>query len=161
MSKLRRLTTVLIFIMFIGGGLAAQDYLVLDRYGRKRIRIPLGSQVTFKLKGDDRRHSSYLVQLLDSVVVMGNHDIYLRLDDFDSFYFHRKHWRSLRYGMMIPAAGFLISAAVHPLVSTPFYDQGEAAVTGLALLGICQSFRVWEWKKFRLRKNSRIWVGGW
>ncbi len=137
----------------------AQEYLVLDRYGNKRIRIPLGSQVHFKLKGDKRMHSSRLAQLTDSVVVLGNHDIYLTLEDFDSFYFYRPHWRALRKGAMIPAWGFLLSAAVHPLVDNAFYDQKESAYLGFAFLGIAQSFRLLEWKRFRINRRSRIWIG--
>jgi len=142
--------------------LSAQKYLVLDHYGKNRVRIPLGSELTFTLLGDKRKHRSRLVGLVDSVVIMGNNDIYLRLDDFDAFYFHRNHWRSLRYGTLVPAAGFLIGAAVYPLVSNPFYDQQESAFIGLAFLALGQSFRLLEWKKFRVSKKARarVWVGG-
>ena len=74
--------------------------------------------------------------------------------------FHRTHWKALRYGTLIPAAGFLIAAAVHPTVSNPFYDQEESALIGLGFLALGQSFRLLEWKKFKINKNSRIWVGG-
>ncbi len=152
---------VLLGIIMLGCvELQAQDYLVLDRYGTKRIRIPLGSEVTFKLKGDKRKHTSRLVQLTDSLVVMGNYDIYLKLDDFDSFYFHRNQWRTLRYGTLIPAAGFLIGAAVHPTVDNPQYDAGDSALIGLGFIALGQSFRLLEWKRFKINKNSRIWVGG-
>ena len=135
-------------------------YLVLDRYGKSRIKLPLGSVVTFRLKGDKRKYSSRLIGLADSVVIMGDHDIYLRLDDFEAFYFHRSHWKALRYGTLIPAAGFLIAAAVHPTISNPFYDQEESALIGLGFLALGQSFRLLEWKKFKLNKGARIWVGG-
>lgn len=140
--------------------LAAQQYLVLDRYGKNRTRIPLGSEVSFTLRGDKRKHRSRLAGLADSVVIMGNKDIYLRLDDFDAFYFHRNHWKALRYGTLMPATGFLVAAAVHPTISNPFYDQKESALIGLAFLALGQSFRLLEWKKFRVTKNARIWVGG-
>ena len=139
---------------------AAQQYLVLDRYGTKRIRIPLGSEVYFKLKGDNRKHKNRIVQLTDSIVVMGNYDIYLKLSDFDSFYFHRKFWRNLRHGTLVPAAGFLIGAAVHPTIEEPFYDQKESAFIGLGFIALGQSFRLLEWQRFKINKNSRIWVGG-
>lgn len=140
--------------------LTAQDYLVLDRYGTKRMRIPVGSEVTFKLKGDKRKYTRRLVQLTDSMVVMGNFDIYLKLDDFDSFYFYRPRWRTLRYGTLIPAAGFLIGAAVHPLVDNPQYDQGDSTWIGLGFIALGQTFRLLEWKRFKITKKSRIWVGG-
>jgi len=120
----------------------------------------MGSEVTFTLKGDKRKHSSRLVGLVDSVVIMGNNDIYLKLEDFDTFYFHRTHWKVLRYGTLVPATGFLIAAAVHPTVSNPFYDQEESALIGLGFLALGQSFRLLEWKKFRVSKNARVWVGG-
>ena len=152
---------VCIWLQFmICSNLVAQQYLVLDRYGKNRIRIPIGSEVTFTLKGDKRKHSSRLVGLVDSVVIMGNNDIYLKLEDFDTFYFHRTHWKVLRYGTLVPATGFLIAAAVHPTVSNPFYDQEESAVIGLGFLALGQSFRLLEWKKFRVSKNARVWVGG-
>jgi hypothetical protein len=144
----------------ICSNLVAQQYLVLDRYGKNRIRIPMGSEVTFTLKGDKRKHSSRLVGLVDSLVIMGNNDIYLKLEDFDTFYFHRTHWKVLRYGTMVPATGFLIAAAVHPTVSNPFYDQEESALIGLGFLALGQSFRLLEWKKFKVSKNARVWVGG-
>jgi hypothetical protein len=138
----------------------AQQYLVLDRYGTARIKIPMGSEVTFKLKGDRKKHSARLIGLADSVVIMGDNDIYLRLDDFEAFYFHRSHWKALRYGTLVPAAGFLIAAAVHPTVSNPFYDQEESALIGLGFLALGQTFRLLEWKKFKVNKNARIWLGG-
>lgn len=138
----------------------SQQYLVLDRYGKNRIRIPLGSEVTFKLHGDKRKHSSRIMGLADSVVIMGDLDIYLHLSDFEAFYFHRSHWTALRMGTLVPVAGFLIAAAVHPTISNPFYDQEESALIGLGFLAAGQSFRLLEWKKFKVNKNARIWVGG-
>jgi hypothetical protein len=140
--------------------LNAQQYLVLDRYGKSRVRIPLGSEVIFKLKGDDRKHSRRLVGIADSVVIMGNNDIYLHLNDFEVFYFHRTHWKALRYGTMLPAAGFLIGAAIYPLMNNPFYDQEDSALIGLGFLALGQSFRLLEWKKFKVNKNARVWVAG-
>jgi hypothetical protein len=51
--------------------LSAQKYLVLDHYGKNRVRIPLGSELTFTLLGDKRKHRSRLVGLVDSVGIMG------------------------------------------------------------------------------------------
>jgi hypothetical protein len=141
--------------------LFGQQYLVLDRYGKNRIRIPLGSEVTFKLKGDRNKHRTLLVGLADSVVIMGDRDIYLRLEDFEAFFFERSHWKVLRYGTLIPATGFLIGAAVYPLVDDPFYDQSDSAIIGLGFVALGQSFRLLEWKKFKINKSSRVWVGGW
>jgi len=101
-----------------------------------------------------------LVGVADSVVIMGNMDIYLHMRDFEAFYVHRSHWKALRYGTMIPAAGFLIGAAVYPLVSNPFYDQEDSAFIGLGFLALGQSFRLLEWKKFNLNRNARMWVAG-
>ncbi len=120
----------------------------------------MGSEVIFTLKGDKRKHQSRIVGVADSIVIMGDLDVYLRFDDFETFYFQRSHWKALRYGTLIPAAGFLISAAVHPLVSNPFYDQQDSAIIGLGFLALGQSFRLFEWKKFKVSKNARIWVAG-
>ncbi len=140
--------------------LVAQQYLVLDRFGKIRVKIPIGTELTFTLKGDNRKHQYRLAGLADSVVILGNNDIYLRLDDFETFYFHRNHWRVLRYGTLFPATGFLIGAAVYPLISNPFYDQEQSLIIGLGFLALGQSFRLLEWKKFRVSKNARVWVGG-
>jgi hypothetical protein len=146
--------------LFFQTSLYAQQYLVLDRYGKTRVKLPMGSEVTFTLKGDRRKYQSRIVAVADSVVIMGDLDIYLKFDDFETFYFHRAHWKALRYGTLIPAAGFLIGAAVHPLVSNPFYDQQDSALIGLGFLALGQSFRLFEWKKFKVSKNARIWVAG-
>lgn len=146
--------------LFFQSPLCAQQYLVLDRYGKTRVKLPMGSEVTFTLKGDKRKYQSRIVAVADSVVILGNLDIYLKFDDFETFYFHRAHWKALRYGTLIPAAGFLIGAAVHPLVSNPFYDQQDSALIGLGFLAMGQSFRLFEWKKFKVSKNARIWVAG-
>ena len=160
MIKGPRLVVCLGLMMLCYTSVSAQQYLVLDRYGKTRVKIPMGSEITFKLKGDKRKHQSRIVGVADSVVILGDRDIYLRFDDFETFYFHRAHWKALRYGTLIPAAGFLISAAVHPLVSNPFYDQQEAAIIGVGFLALGQTFRLLEWKKFKLDKNARVWVGG-
>ena len=146
--------------LFFQSPLCAQQYLVLDRYGKTRVKLPMGSEVTFTLKGDKRKYQSRIVAVADSVVILGDLDIYLKFDDFETFYFHRAHWKALRYGTLIPATGFLIGAAVHPLVSNPFYDQQDSALIGLGFLALGQSFRLFEWKKFKVSKNARIWVAG-
>ena len=160
MAKGWHLMVFVFLLIFCCSGASAQQYLVLDRYGRNRVKVPMGSEVTFKLKGDKRKYQTRIVAVADSVVIMGDMDIYLRLDDFEVFYFHRAHWKSLRYGTMLPAAGFLIGAAVYPLVSNPFYDQEDSALIGLGFIALGQSFRLFEWKKFKLDKNARVWVGG-
>ena len=155
-----RLVVCLGLLLLCYSSVSAQQYLVLDRYGRTRVKVPMGSEIIFKLKGDKRKHQSRIVAVADSVVIMGDLDIYLKFDDFETFYFHRPHWKALRYGTLIPAAGFLIGAAVHPLVSNAFYDQQDSAIIGLGFLALGQSFRLFEWKKFKVNKNARIWVGG-
>jgi len=160
MIKGWRLVVCLGLLVLCCSSVSAQQYLVLDRYGRNRVKIPMGSEITFKLKGDKRKHQSRIVGIADSVVILGDRDIYLRMDDFEAFYFHRGHWKALRYGTLVPAAGFLISAAVHPLVSNPFYDQEDSALIGLGFLALGQTFRLFEWKKFNVSKNARMWVGG-
>ena len=152
---------LLAVLMGLLGTLNAQQYLVLDRYGTKRIRIPVGSEVVYRLKEDDRIYRNYITQLTDSIVIMGNRDVYLKLDEFDSFYFDRPLWTRLRQGTMVMGLGFLASAAVHPLVDDPFYDQQESATLGLSIIGIGQSFRLLERRRFKIRNNSRVWVGGW
>src|SRR5210317_1217776 len=98
MIRCWRLIMFIAISMMCWSDLNAQQYLVLDRYGKTRVKIPMGSEITFKLRGDKRKHRSRLIGLADSVVIMGDHDIYLRLEDFETFYFYRPHWKVLRYG---------------------------------------------------------------
>lgn len=158
---LLRVTLISMVLMGLIAESNGQQYLVLDRYGSKRIRIPIGSEVVYRLKGDDRIYRNYITELTDSIVIMGNRDVYLKLNEFDSFYFDRPMWTRLRQGTMVIGTGFLVSAAVHPLVDDPFYDQSSSAMIGLVSIGIGQSFRLFERKRFKLRRNSRVWVGGW
>ena len=157
------LRVMLISVLLIGlmGSATAQQYLVLDRYGTKRIRIPVGSEIVYRLKGDDRIYRNFITQLTDSIVIMGNRDVYLKLNEFDSFYFDRPFWTRLRQGTTVMGLGFLAGAAVHPLVDDPFYDQQGSATLGLTIIGIGQTLRMLERKRFKIRNNSRIWVGGW
>lgn len=155
------LLRVYLFLFFAASltvELQAQKYLVLDRYGTKKIRIYPGEEVVFKLKGQKKKQRAKLTQLQDSVVVLAG-DVYLKLDDFDSFYFDRSGLRVLRGSSWLLVGGFMIAAAVEPLVSEPFYDRTESVVIGLGILAVAQSTRLYQWKRFKLNRRSRIWIG--
>ena len=138
--------------------LQAQKYLVLDRYGTKKIRIYPGEEVVFKLKGQKKKQTALLTQLQDSTVVLAG-DVYLKLSDFDTFYFDRPRLRALRGNSWVLIGGFMIAAAVEPLVSNPFYDRKQSALISLGILAVAQSTRLYQWKKFKLNRRSRAWIG--
>ena len=146
-------------IVLVGIDTKGQKYLVLDRYGTKKIRIYPGEQVVFKLRDQGIKQQAVITKLGDSTIVLAG-DVYLSLNEFDTFYFDRPRLRGLRNSSWVLVAGFLIAAAVEPLVEEAFYDPGESVMIALGITAVAQSTRLYQWKKFKLNKRSRIWIGG-
>ena len=138
----------------------SQKYLVLDRYGKKRIKLYPGDELWFKQKENKTFFHDYILSLTDSSVYLGSVGYELPLDEFAIFYFPNTGVRALEAGAQSLAGGFLIAAAVEPLVSNAFYDAQESALIGSSALGASLISRLFRWKKFRVTKNSRVRVLG-
>lgn len=132
---------------------------MLDRYGIKRIRLPEGSEIYFKLLGDKAKNRDYIGQIWeqDSAVYLVQSKRAVPLHEFYSFHFRRPHIDFLSRQMAFVGAGFLFAAAVAELIPTRLYEQGESAVVGGAILASSQALKLFRWKNFRIKPGkSRI-----
>jgi len=136
----------------------AQRYLVLDRYGKKRIRIYPGDEIWFRQKDNKTFFHDYVHALTDSSIYLGSVGYELPLSEFETFYFPNTLMRTLESGNYSIAGGFLFAAAVEPLVGNARYDAQESATIGSGALALGLFSRLFRWKKFKINKNSRIRV---
>lgn len=148
---------LVILLICIGNTLLAQRYLVVDRYGMKRIKLAEGDRITFSLKKDGKiRYKDYIAELQDSSIVLANRKISVKLSEISALYFNNDLMLWLQGGSTFVGAGFVINAAVHPLVSDAQYDPKESLIIGASFLAISQVARLLRRKKFKINDNTRI-----
>lgn len=141
--------------------LLPQKYLVLDKYSLKRIYISEGDAIRFSLKGDKTIFNDHIAELneVDSTVFLEGAKIIIPIKEFSNFYFPRPWTNFSRAGLGFIGGGFLISAAIYPLMGNNVnYEPKEQFVIGTTALVLGQITRLFKVKKFRLNRNSRIRV---
>ena len=149
--------SILIFVsLLVCQETFSQKFLVLDNYGKKRIKLNVGDDLYFKQVGNPTRYHDYIVGLKDSSLVLSTRNIEMELKEFDKFYFPNHTTRFLSVGTGFIAGGFLFAAAVEPLIGENSYDQQESAIIGSSFLVGSLVFQLFKWKKFKVRKNSRV-----
>jgi len=140
--------------------LLPQKYIVLDRYNLKRIYIKEGDAIRFSLKGDKAIFNDYIDKLneVDSTIFLAGAKINVPLKEFSSFYFSRSWANPMSTGLGFIGGGFLLSAAVYPLMGNNVnYDPKEQAIIGASALTLGQIVRFFRVKKFRVKANrSRL-----
>lgn len=154
----KRLLTVLI-LLCLSNSLMAQKYLVLDRYGMKRIKLAEGDKIWFSLKQDvskKYRYKDVIAELQDSTILLENRKTAIKLSDISAIYFTRGEMLWLTGGAHTVATGFLFGAAVHPLINEAQYDQKESAIIGLGFLALGQVARLFVRKNYKINENTRI-----
>lgn len=136
----------------------AQIYIVVDKYTIKRYRLTIGNELHFKLKGEKRIRHDLISSLSmeDSTIGLSKASVKIKLDDVDQVYFYNKTINALQAGGYTIAGGFLIAAAVHPLVDNAQYDARESAIIGTTAFGITQLMRIFRRRSIKIGKNGRI-----
>jgi hypothetical protein len=147
-------------------GTISGKYLMLDRYGTKRIRLPEGSEIYFKLAGEKRKTRDYIGEIWekDTAIYLVQSKQAIPLRDFQSFYFPRRQVTMVSNQSIFVGCGFLFAAAVADLIPTRLYDQRESAIIGGSFLVFSQSIKVFKWKKFQIksgRSRARIIDTSW
>ncbi len=144
--------------LFLFSSLSAvsQKLLVLDNYGKKRIKLEVGDEIYFKQVDNPNRYNDYIIALRDSSLVISTRNLEMQLKEFNTFYFPNNATRFLSMGTGFIGGGFLFAAAVEPLVSENYYDRGESAIIGASFLASSLIFQAFKWKKFKLNKKRRI-----
>lgn len=136
--------------------LLPQKYIVLDRYSPKRIYITEGQAIRFSLKGDKAIFNDHIETLneIDSTIFLAGAKINVHTREFSTFYFDRTWVRPMQAGLGFIGGGFLLSAAVHPLMgNNANYDPKEQAIIGASALAIGQVIRIFKVRKFKIKTN--------
>lgn len=149
---------VLSFLLLfsVSSALQAQKYLVIDRYGPKRIKLKEGDLIRFRQKGNKTYYRDVILALKDSTVVLEKAGLELPLSDFASFRFPNSLALAATGGGGFVGTGFLISSAVYPAIEDPQYDQKESAVIGASFLGLATLGYLARWKTYRIGKRARV-----
>ncbi len=129
---------------------------MLDKYGKKRIKLQEGDNVIYTLKSESYRFYDHIRSLKDSTVLFTNQPYELRLDEFDTFYFKR-NISSIRKGLSFISVGFLATSLIDiSIKDLENYNARDGFIIGGSLFAIGQLLRAIQWKKFKLRSNARI-----
>lgn len=134
-----------------------QKFLVIDRYGMKRIKFAEGDKIWFSLKKDGKyRYKDVIGELRDSTMYLAKRKTFIKLSEISAFYFTNGFSLWFTGGSYFVGTGFLFSAAVHPLISNAQYDQKESAIIGASFLALGQLVRLFRRRKFKVTDNTRI-----
>ena len=139
--------------------LLPQKYLVLDKYSLNRIYIAKGDAIRFSLKGDKAIFNDHIEELsdMDSTIFLAGAKISIPIKEFSTFYFDRQWANFSRAGLGLIGGGFLVSAAVYPLMGNNVnYEPREQFIIGASALTIGQVMSFFKVKKFRVNVNSRV-----
>jgi hypothetical protein len=134
-------------------------HLVLDQYGAKRIRLPAGTEIHYRLKGDRNLYRDYIGEFweADSAILLVQARTLIKLNEFEAFYFRRNWVRAGSAGLGFIGGGFTLAAISAPLFPVRFYDPAESAVLGGSALLLSQGIKLFRWKKFKVRPGkSRV-----
>lgn len=155
MKKLLCSLTLLFTALF---HLEAQDrFLLLDRYGKRQIKLTPGDDVRFSTREHPKtRYHDLILGLGDSSMYLQKLRTAVPLKAVRAFYFRRTGWKGIRKGSYLAGTGFLLAAATQP--NTQFFHAGESLVIGTTILAFGQLTRLWDWKVFRIGKRGRARV---
>lgn len=147
-------------------GAVSGKYIMLDRYGLKRIRLPEGTEIYFKLQGDKRKTRDYIGEIWekDTAIYLVQSKQAVPLHEFRSFHFPRRHVSMISNQAIFVGCGFLFAAAVADLIPARLYDQRESAIIGGSFLVFSQSVKVFKWKNFKIKpgkSRARIMNNSW
>ncbi|MFT5915743.1 MAG: hypothetical protein ACJAWV_000072 [Flammeovirgaceae bacterium] len=135
-------------------------HLIIDRYGMNRIKLSEGDRIWFSLKGEpkNRRYKDYIGKLneKDSTIYLVERKVEIRVSEISNFYFYRGTMIGLAAATVIPAVGFGVSAAIHPLVTDAQYDPKEQAIISASFFGIGLIARMLIRKKYIITDNTRV-----
>jgi hypothetical protein len=134
-------------------------HLVLDYYGAKRVRLPAGTEIHYRLKGDRNLYRDYIGEFweADSAILLVQARTLVKLHEFEAFYFRRKWVRAGSAGLGFIGGGFSLAALTAPLFPVRYYDPAESAIIGGSSLVVSQGIKLFRWKKFKIRPGkSRV-----
>ena len=149
-----KFTLLLAFLLFGSQGFS-QKFLLLDNYGKNRIKLYKGAKIQFTLKNNKVKYHDYIAVLKDSSLVLGATGQEVMLEDFKQFRFSREWVQFLNGGTTVIASGFLFAAAIEPAIVDARYDAKESAMIGTSFFFIGQFARLFSWKKFNIKKGKR------
>jgi hypothetical protein len=132
--------------------------VVVEKLGGKRLRLVEGDELHFKLKGQTALYNDIITGFRDSVIFISS-GIKINTRDISTVYKRRKSWTAIRIGMQTVGAGFIIFPSLAYFTSKNKYSPKESIIIGASMIGLSQFLRlIPKWKKFKMDKNSRIWI---
>ncbi len=138
------------------GKAIAQKYLIVDKYGTKRIKLKEGDAIRFRQKNNPTWYKDVILELKDTSLVLQDAAMEIPVSDFSELRFPSTGSLLLMGSTGFMATGFLVSAAVHPLVKDAQYDQKESAIIGASFLGAGLIGSIFRWNKYKIGKRARV-----
>ncbi len=150
-----QIVALVCLILLLVSSAKAQRFLVLDRYGKKRIKLFEGEQIYFKQTNNRILYRAHILELKDTSLVLAGSQHELSLNQIAAVYFPRKI-TVFRSGFNYLGSGFLFAGLIHPTIADAQYEARESLIAGSSLLILSQVIRLFKWKKFSINARSRI-----
>jgi hypothetical protein len=158
MSRFFTLFLIITTCLFHLDAIAQSRYVVVERFGGKRLRLVEGDELHFKLKGQSALYNDVITGFRDSLIFISS-GIRINTKDISSVYKLRKSWKAIRIGMQTVGAGFIIFPSLAYFTSRNKYSPKESIIIGSSMIALSQFLRfIPRWKKYKMDKNSRIWI---
>jgi hypothetical protein len=151
---------ILLLALLAGAQAFGQDrYLIADRYTAKRIKMQEGDPIGFELKGEKTQYKDFIGRLHQDSIYLVRRQMSIPVSDISVLYFDKSYFVTyLRGGTGFIGTGFLLSAAVHPLMRQPMYDRQEAFFIGSSFWAVNRLLGLFRTKKFKINEKSRLRV---
>lgn len=138
-------------LFFLSRTLSAQKFLVLDRYGTKRLKLREGDKIRFKQKMNNVIFNDHIALLKDTSLHIATSHLEIPLSDFHRLYFRRNIPHYIQKSTLYMGVGFLFSGLISFGVRR---EDGILAGTGFLL--ISQSMHFFKWRKYNFNRRARI-----
>lgn len=156
---MNKLFTLLILLFICPSILLAQSrYVVVEKLGGKRLRLVEGDEFHFKLKDQTALYNDVIIGFRDSTIIISS-GIKVQTGQIAAVYKKRRSVQAFRISMQTVGAGFIIFPTLAYVSDKNKYSPRESIIIGTSMIALAQLIRlVPKWKKFKMDKNSRIWI---
>lgn len=140
--------------------LTAQKVVQIERYGRaKTTKIPLGEEITYRLKGDDAWHTRVIEDINVEQGLIVSVDRYIKIADIEALRYSRGWPKAVGKQLFWLGAGWSLYGVIGNLADgnpDTNYRWGDAAVTGTAWGLSLLLPKVFKYRKIKMGERRRL-----
>ena len=150
--------SIILFFSIISFSFSQSRYVVVEKLGGKRLRLVEGDEFHFKLKDQSALYNDVIVGFRDSTIIISS-GIKVNTGQIATVYKKRRSVQAFRVSMQAVGAGFIIFPTLAYVSDKNKYSPKESIIIGTSMIALAQLIRfIPKWKKYKMNKNSRIWI---